>query len=83
MQSSLLKIIKHNLIEHQQSKRFLLPLSIAYPPHTPHMNISYKNYPDAKYLQGVSWWSILVELKGGSIPKVVSGEMLYSIGEII
>jgi len=83
MQSSLLTMIKHNLIERQKCKRFLLPLSIAYPPHTPHMNISYNDYPDAKSLKGVSWWSILVELKGGSIPKVVSGEMLYSIGEII
>ena len=83
MQSSLLSMIQHNLIERKNDKRFLLPLSIAYPPHTPYMFISYKDYPDAKSLQGVSWWSILVEIKGENTPEVVSGEMLYSVGKII
>jgi len=76
-----LGMIRKNVTERRVERRFLLPTSVAYPPHTPYMPISYKGHPNPRSLEGVSWWTIVVELREHKIPQVVTAIKLHSIGE--
>jgi hypothetical protein len=54
------QIIKASLANRNANRRFLLPLSVAYPNHSVYMKIDYEKYPPAEYLERISFWELTV-----------------------
>jgi len=79
-QTSFFEVFSENLKYQRNGKAFLLPLEIAYPAHTPYMDIDYTESPDTDLLDRISWWEIIVYVdhEEDSV-KIVDAKELISV----
>jgi len=80
LKDSLLEILRKNLSERRNGRKFLLPTNIAYPAHAPYMPISYLGYPHERDLVGVSWWKLTINVNRDKGVDVVASKKLYEVG---
>jgi hypothetical protein len=74
-------VVKAELDDRSKNRRFLLPLSIAYPNHTPYMPIDYSDYPPAEKLEKISFWTLTVfinEVRDVKIVDVTQELVVYA-----
>jgi len=58
------QVVKASLARRRGNRRFLLPLSVAYPNHTPYMTVNYTTYPPADTLETISIWRLTIYVNG-------------------
>lgn len=72
-QDVFMKVLKSGLRERSRGRRFLLPISVAYPNHSVYMPIDYADYPPVETLEKVSMWTLSVAVGERRPGKVVRG----------
>jgi hypothetical protein len=74
------KIYEWGYENHRRGRRFILPISIAYPNHAPYMSINYRDYPDVSQIRAITLWKLEVfaDPKEG-ILRPVSAEKLAEV----
>ena len=75
---SYLAMVRRTLEQRREGLRFLLPLGLAYPPHTPYMALDYKGYPEASKLEKITAWDLSTRLDGQGGVSVVSAVLAAS-----
>ncbi len=56
------RIVQASLENRRQGRRFLLPIAVSYPNHSPYMFIDYRDYPAADTLARISFWRLTLRV---------------------
>lgn len=73
------KIVRHSLETRRAGRRFLLPLSIAYPNHAPYMPLDYTDTPPSSTLEKLTRWRITIHVDDQRRVTVVGARKHFEI----